>query len=206
MDSELFQTSEITIDAVKKSSGKLGPVLAAITGGVGVAITLVCIPFVAPGFRRICLPYVPATPEQVKNVLRALKGCSGSLIDIGSGDGRIVIAAAKAGFQADGVELNPWLIRYSKISAMANGVSSKTSFFKKDLWTYNLKKYDNIVVFGVEEMMPELEDKFRSELRPKSSIVACRFPLPNCQAVTTIGEGLDTVWFYQTPLTHGNSR
>ena len=47
-------------------------------------------PFLLPALRKICLPFVPATSAQVKNVFTALSGRSGSLIDIGSGDGRIV--------------------------------------------------------------------------------------------------------------------
>jgi len=50
----------------------------------------VCIPFINPAFRKICLPYVPATHQQIINVMQALKGRTGSLIDLGSGDGRIV--------------------------------------------------------------------------------------------------------------------
>ena len=45
----------------------------------------------SPALRRICLPYVPATPSQISNVVLALKGRGGSVLDIGSGDGRIVI-------------------------------------------------------------------------------------------------------------------
>ena len=47
-------------------------------------------PFVLPALRKVCLPYVPATTTQVSNVLRILEGRKGSLIDLGSGDGRIV--------------------------------------------------------------------------------------------------------------------
>ena len=54
------------------------------------ALSALCLPFVTPALRRVCLPYVPATDVQVANVLRALKGRTGSLVDIGSGDGRIV--------------------------------------------------------------------------------------------------------------------
>lgn len=51
---------------------------------------VVCAPFVSPALRRVCLPYVPATTSQVNNVLLALRGRHGSLLDLGSGDGRIV--------------------------------------------------------------------------------------------------------------------
>lgn len=66
-----------------------------IAGGIATAISVVCFPFVSPAFRKICLPYVPATHQQIKNVIRALNGRSGSLIDLGSGDGRIVSMSDK---------------------------------------------------------------------------------------------------------------
>ena len=79
----------------------------------------------------MCLPYVPATTTQVSNVRAALKGSKvsawhhcvrpenilcfqGTLVDIGSGDGRLVVEAARMGFRATGVELNRWLVYYSR--------------------------------------------------------------------------------------------
>lgn len=64
-----------------------------ITGGVGgtlVALYAVVTPFVTPALRRVCLPFVPATSAQIENVLKMLQGRRGSVVDIGSGDGRIV--------------------------------------------------------------------------------------------------------------------
>lgn len=76
-------------------------------------------------------------------------------MDIGSGDGRIVIEAAKAGVcrQGHGVELNRWLVYYSRFMAYRAGVGGSTKFFKKDLWKYDMKPYNQVVVFGVEEMV-----------------------------------------------------
>lgn len=69
----------------------VGKCVAGLIGAGAIGISLVAIPFVTPAFRRICLPYVPATPEQISNVLTALKLCpKGPVIDLGSGDGRIV--------------------------------------------------------------------------------------------------------------------
>ncbi|XP_076241922.1 ATP synthase subunit C lysine N-methyltransferase [Calliopsis andreniformis] len=169
------------------------------TGGLATAISIICIPFVSPAFRRICLPYVPATTEQVDNIFKALTGRSGSLIDLGSGDGRIVFEAAKTGFKAYGIELNPWLVWYSKLKALSTGLSSQTTFIKQNLWKHNLSKYDNIVLFGVDQMMPDIEKKILTELQKECFVVTCRFPLPNMRAINKVGEGLDTVWIYKVP-------
>lgn len=65
------------------------------SGGIAVALSVICVPFVAPAFRKYCLPYVPATDSQVENILKLISGkCKNGtqrLLDIGSGDGRIVI-------------------------------------------------------------------------------------------------------------------
>lgn len=69
---------------------KAGAVILGVSGAFFVGIYSLTAPFLLPALRRVCLPFVPATSAQVKNVFTALAGRSGSLIDIGSGDGRIV--------------------------------------------------------------------------------------------------------------------
>ncbi|XP_024081678.1 protein FAM173B isoform X2 [Cimex lectularius] len=145
------------LEAGNTSSGngikRRGLFLIGITGGAAVAVSALCYPFLSPALRRICLPYVPATGVQVSNVLKALTGKSGSLLDIGSGDGRIVLATAKRGFQSDGVELNIWLVLYSKFAAFKAGLSKSTNFYRRDLWAFPIHSYRNVVIFGTEEML-----------------------------------------------------
>lgn len=75
-----------------KSRSRLGVIVTGVLGGSLVALYAVAAPFVTPALRKICLPFVPATTAQVENVLGALRARSGTLVDIGSGDGRIVSA------------------------------------------------------------------------------------------------------------------
>ncbi|CAL4215114.1 unnamed protein product, partial [Meganyctiphanes norvegica] len=183
-----------------KTRSKVGLVLAGITGGAAVVLSVIAAPFVAPALRKICLPYVPATDIQVGNVLRALTGRSGYLVDLGSGDGRIVIAAAKnMGLHGVGVELNPWLVWYSRMRALRSGVRPLTSFVTKDLWTIKFQQYNNICIFGVEEMMADLECKLAKELKSDGRVIACRFPLPSWEPISVYGEGIDRVWLYKRP-------
>ncbi|KAM6374779.1 ATP synthase subunit C lysine N-methyltransferase isoform 2-T12 [Alca torda] len=160
-----------------------------VTAGVGgtlVALYAVVTPFVTPALRRVCLPFVPATSTQIQNVLKMLENRSGSLVDIGSGDGRIVIAAAKRGFKAVGYELNPWLVWYSRYRAWRDGVHQNTKFYISDLWK-----------------MPELEKKLEEELECNARIIACRFPFPCWVPDHTTGEGIDTVWAYDMKHSRG---
>jgi len=79
---------------------KTGKILLGIAGASFVGMCAVTVPFVLPAARRVCLPYVPATDTQVHNVMSLLAGCKpGRLVDLGSGDGRIVAEAAKCGFK-----------------------------------------------------------------------------------------------------------
>ena len=101
---------------------------------------------------------MPATVKQIDNVLASVRRGAGStsdkLLDIGSGDGRIVIAAAKRlHLEAHGVELNPWLVYYSRLAALKGGVFGQTKFYRKDLWKFDISGYNNIVIFGVEQMV-----------------------------------------------------
>jgi len=190
------------------SSSGLGLVVTGLLGGAVVALYAAAAPFVAPALRKVCLPFVPATTEQVHNVFKVLGARKGTLVDIGSGDGRIVIAAAKHGFQASGFELNPWLVCYSRYKAWREGVHRSTSFHISDLWKVSFAQYSNVVIFGVPQMMDQLELKLASELPSTAKVVACRFPFPTWVPEHTAGEGIDTVWLYdaktfKSHLQHG---
>nr|ACO10837.1 C16orf24 [Caligus rogercresseyi] len=203
-DKECSECSKLEDGFQKNPGGKplrsKGLIIAGVIGGAAIAISGLCLPFVTPALRRICLPYVPATDTQVQNVMKALQGRpkGGTLVDIGSGDGRIVFEAARLGYKATGIELNPWLVLYSKIKNLFTGSSleGSASFRRQDLWKSDLRDYDNIVVFGVEEMMKELEVKLVKEVKLGSQTIACRFPFPNLSCEKEIGEEIDTVWTY----------
>lgn len=207
----------------KPEEGKSGSlIIPGIFGSTGFFIMAVAVPFTFPGFRKFCLPYVPATDAQVRNVIRCLKNRKGNMIDLGSGDGRLVsirifmvkivsydfisqpkvFAAARMGIPSFGVELNPWLVGYSQITKYVKGLSNMANFKRKNLWDVDLSNYDNIVIFGVEEMMPSLLEKLNRELTLDKDyqVIACRFALPNITPSKIVGTGIDTVWVYEFPL------
>lgn len=61
--------------------------------------------------------------------------------------------AATAGFESVGVELNFWLVLYSRLVAMKSQIRPTPKFVRTDLWKYHLKPFSNVVIFGVEEMV-----------------------------------------------------
>lgn len=208
-DCELCE--EINRQSVNSKPPKLssaGKIVLAVGASVAAVIYGVATPFVLPGFRKICLPYVPATQQQITNILTCLRGRSGSIVDLGSGDGRIIISVMQANLnngyelnlsKGEGVELNSWLVLYSNWSKWRQRKllsKEKVLFIKKDIFKTDLRVYDNVVVFGVESLMVELEDKFQKELVDDGLIAACRFPLPNWEPVHVEGNGIDKVWVY----------
>lgn len=99
-------------------------------------------------------------------------------------------------FHAEGVELNYWLVLYSRFAAMRAGVSKTTKFYRKDLWKFPLSSYNYCIIFGVQEMMEKLEDKFDAELQKDSTVIACRFPLKKKPSQVLSDGETDTVWVY----------
>lgn len=183
----------------------------AVTGTLAVGVSVVAFSFVSPALRRICLPFVPATDNQIRNVLKLCSKETGvgnvssgvsskqkpcSLVDLGSGDGRIVFEAAKHGYQATGYELNPWLVLYSKLRARFTNLPNRVHFDRRDLWKADLKPFDNIVIFGVADMMNELSEKLEREMNDKTRVVACRFEVPRWKPVEVIEDGVDSAWLY----------
>ncbi|XP_022320561.2 ATP synthase subunit C lysine N-methyltransferase-like [Crassostrea virginica] len=184
-----------------KEKSYSGYIITGTLAGIVLGIHLIAGPFITPALRRICLPFVPATEEQVENVFKALKGRKGRFVDLGSGDGRLVREAARRNFTAHGVEMNIWLVLYSKFKTYREGLSSKATYNRTDLWKHSLQQYDNIVIFGVQNMMKDLEKKIISESKEDVRVVACRFPLPNIEPEAEIGTDVNTVWLYKIPKT-----
>ena len=161
------------------------------------AIFALSIPFLSPALRKICLPFVPATETQIRNIFKALHNRKGNLIDLGSGDGRVVIAAAKKNYESVGIELNFWLVLFSRFQSFSSEVSKLTKFKRANIFKHDLSNYDNIVVFGVDSLMEPLRIKLLKEMKEGSVIVVCRFPFNTSLKPLTYGRGIDTVWKYR---------
>lgn len=178
--------------------------LLGIFGVVFGTVTAICLPFISPAARKYCIPFIPATNKQVNNVLKICKqinqqrsnGTGIKVCDLGSGDGRLVLELAKAGIHSYGYELNVWLVMWSKLGVYYGGVKNVAHFRRENLWRVNLQNYDVVVVFGVAEMMTELENKFKSELNKGVSVISGRFPLKR-NPEKVFGESAEKIWLYK---------
>ncbi|KAM9725159.1 adenine nucleotide translocase lysine N-methyltransferase isoform 1-T1 [Dama dama] len=145
----------------------------------------------------VWVPYVGASARQVEHVLSLLRGRPGKTVDLGSGDGRIVLAAHRCGLRpAVGYELNPWLVGLARLRAWRAGCVGSVRFHREDLWKVSLRDCHNVSVFLAPSVLPLLEDKLQAELPAGARVVSGRFPLPTWQPVAVVGEGLDRVWAY----------
>jgi len=118
------------------------------------------------------VPWVPTPPELVDKMLdMANVTTEDVVIDLGSGDGRTVIAAAQRGAKAIGVELEPNLIRLSKQRAADAGVSNKTEFITADLFDVDLSIATVISMFLLPDINLELRPSLLA-LKPGTRIVS----------------------------------
>jgi hypothetical protein len=124
------------------------------------------------------VPYVPTPQDVVERMLDVAKvGPHDYLIDLGSGDGRIVVTAArKYGTRGFGVDLNPERIRESTENARRAGVAEKVAFYQRDLFETNLADATVITMYLLPQVNIELRPKLL-ELKPGTRLVSHDFDL-----------------------------
>jgi SAM-dependent methyltransferase len=132
--------------------------------------------------------WVPTPEELVKKMLEiAWVAPTDFVVDLGSGDGRTVIAAAKLGAKATGIEYNPDMVELSRKNAREAGVEGKATFINTDLFEYDLSDATVITMF----LLPDINLKLRPKLlnlRPGTRIVSNTFTMgewePDIEATT----------------------
>ena len=119
--------------------------------------------------------WVPTPPELVERMLDLAKVTPQDFVmDLGSGDGRNVIGAAKRGAQAVGVEYNPEMVKLSTKNAIEAGVAGKATFVEGDMYQADISKANVLALFLLPSNMLQLRQKFL-DLRPGSRIVSNTF-------------------------------
>lgn len=124
-------------------------------------------------------PYAPIGKKRMDTMFELLNPKKGKLlVDLGSGDGRIVIEAAKRRLVGNGMEINPLLVAVAKAKIKKQKISN-ANIFLCDFWQKNLAEFDYITVYGTTPMMGALEKKLLKELKKGAKVVSNHFRFPN---------------------------
>jgi SAM-dependent methyltransferase len=125
------------------------------------------------------VPYVPTPEEVVVEMLKMARVTQNDMVyDLGCGDGRIVITAAKLfGARGVGVDIDPNLIRRSNENARKAGVTDRVKFIEQDLFETDIREATVVALYLLPELNLQLRPKLLRDLRPGSRIVAHEFDM-----------------------------
>lgn len=156
--------------------------------------------------------YYSTPPETVNEMLRlaAIKKTD-VLYDLGSGDGRIPIAAAQQyGIRAVGIEIDPKLIIEAEENARKANVSSLVTFRNDDMFRTNLREATVVTLYLSDKLNVLLRPKLLNELRPGSRIVSHDFRMGDWKPEQTVrvpwGKLYRTVYVWTVPKKNGRQK
>lgn len=125
-------------------------------------------------------PFVPTKQNTVEQMTVLAQIQPGEkLADLGSGDGRLLIAAAKAGAIAHGFEINPILIWWARYKIKKAGLSGTAFVHWKNFWLADFSQYQIVMVFGITGIMDQLETKLKKELPLDARVISNIFIFKN---------------------------
>jgi SAM-dependent methyltransferase len=129
------------------------------------------------------VPYVPTTEPAVQAMMKLASVKKGDVLyDLGCGDGRIVIAAAKLGARAVGVDINPVRIAEARENAKKAGVEDLVRFEENDLFLADIHEATVVSLFLLPNINLKLKPKLMKDLKPGTRIVSNTFDMGDWKA------------------------
>lgn len=124
-------------------------------------------------------PYVPSPQSVVADMLKLAEvGPKDFVIDLGSGDGRIVLTAAKVfGARGFGVEIQDHLVKLSNEAARKEGLADRVKFITQDLFKTDISQATVLTMYLLPNTVNLLKDKLLAELRPGARVLSHDYPL-----------------------------
>jgi ubiquinone/menaquinone biosynthesis C-methylase UbiE len=169
-------------------------------------LTLMCTLFVAIGVSigqnvKLDVPYVPTRQAVVDAMLKiADVKKSDVLFDLGCGDGRIVVTAAKRfGTKGTGVDIDPQRIKEAKINAQESEVTDLVNFIEADLFTIDFSKASVLTLYLLPSVNLKLKPKILSEMKPGSRVVSHDFDMGDWKPDQEIQVDGSTVYLWIVP-------
>lgn len=147
--------------------------------GIASLLLAVALAFQAPSSRRPDVVYVPMPDNLVTALLNMAQVTPHDVVyDLGSGDGRIPIAAARFfGARAVGIEIEPNLVRRSNDNLAKAGVADRVTFINADLFETDISKASVVTLFLNPGVNARLAPKLQHELRPGTRVVSLNFDM-----------------------------
>ena len=181
-----------------------------IAGGPGASIaqetdttgtTLVPGLEVSPEARKSDVPYVPTPKRVVNRMLEMAEVDSSDLVyDLGSGDGRIVIQAAKRyGARGVGIEIDPDLVQKARQNATEAGVSDLVEFRQADLFKTDFSEATVVTMYLLPSVNKKLRPELFKQLKPGTPIVSHDFDMGEWEPEKTVEMDGDTVYRWTIP-------
>ncbi len=138
-------------------------------------------------------PYVPSLTSVVSDMLTLAEvGPKDFVIDLGSGDGRIVLTAAKVfGARGFGVEIKNDLVRASNEAAKQQGIADRVKFMNQDLFKTDISQATVLTMYLLPHTVNMLKDKLLTELRPGARIISHDYGLADWQSEKTLRMDLE---------------
>lgn len=128
-------------------------------------------------------PFVPSSNAVVEKMLQFAQAKSEErMVDLGSGDGRIVMAFAKMGIEAHGYEINPTLVFLSRLAIRARGLQGKAHIHWRSFMSVDFSRFDIVVIYGLPRIMKTLEPRFQKDLPPGGRVISNTFSFQNWPA------------------------
>jgi len=154
---------------------------------------------------KLDAPYVSTPEEVVTEMLRLAKvGPGDTLYDLGCGDGRIVIRAAREhGARGFGVDIDPARITEANAGARRAGVTDRVRFAVQDLFKTDFSPASVVTVYLYPELNAKLKPKFLAELKPGSRVVSHEWGVgdwaPAGGAIVEVDGRRHQIWLYVVP-------
>lgn len=145
--------------------------------------------------------FVPTPPAVIEEMLRGTHvGRDDVVYDLGCGDGRIVIAAAKEfGARGVGIDIDPVRIREARENAEKAGVASRVSFRDQDLFQADFQEATVVALYLIPELNLRLRPKLLAELKPGTRIVSHAWDMGDWAPERTLNVNGRLVYFWTVP-------
>jgi SAM-dependent methyltransferase len=145
--------------------------------------------------------YVPTPHEVVDDMLRLANVKTGDVLyDLGSGDGRIAIAAAKKyGIKAVGIDIDPERIREATENAKRAGVANLVQFRQEDLFKADFREATVVTLYLLPDLNVKLRPKLWNEMKPGTRVVSHQFDMGTWKPEKKLESNGRSVYFWTVP-------